>query len=313
MGFDLSKKKICVTGGAGFLGGFVVQKLVSLGVPAENIFIPNSRDYDLREKENCEKVAENQDIIIHLAAKVGGIGFNQQKPAELFYDNAIIGINLMEAARLAGIEKFVTIGTVCSYPKFTPTPFKEDELWNGYPEETNAPYGLAKKMLLAQSQAYRSQYRFNAIYLLQVNLYGPNDNFNSETSHVIPAIIKKVANALKNKEPNIELWGDGSASREFLFVEDAAEGIARATECYNKLEPINLGSGEEIYIKNLAKLICDLMDFKGEIRYDRSKPNGQPRRCLDIEKAKKEFGFQARTSLKEGLKKTIEWYLVNRC
>jgi len=308
---DLKNKKILVTGGAGFLGSFVVKKLIERGVPKENIFIPRSKDFDLRKWENCQKVVKDKDVVIHLAAKVGGIGFNQKYPGELFYDNLIMGVQLMEAARQAGIEKFVAIGTICAYPKFTPVPFKEEDLWSGYPEETNAPYGLAKKMLLVQAQAYRQQYGFNAIYLLPVNLYGPGDNFNPESSHVIPALIKKVADAKKENKDFIEVWGTGKATREFLYVEDAAEGIILATEKYDKPDPINLGSGMEISIKDLVETICRLMNFKGEIRWDTLKPDGQPRRCLDVTRAEKEFGFKAKTDFETGLKRTIEWYLEN--
>ncbi len=243
-----------------------------------------------------------------MAAKVGGIGFNQEKPGELFYDNLLMGIQLMEAARQAGVEKFVALGTVCAYPKFTPVPFKEDDLWNGYPEETNAPYGLAKKMLLVQSQAYRTQYGFNSIFLLPVNLYGPGDNFDLKSSHVIPALIRKVFEAKKEGRDYIDAWGTGSPTREFLFVEDAAEGILSAAEKYDKPEPVNLGSAMEISIKDLLELICRLMDFKGEIRWDATKPDGQPRRCLDTSRAEKEFGFKAQTAFEDGLKKTIVWY-----
>jgi len=305
---ELKNKKILVTGGAGFLGSFVTEKLLERGVLKENILIPRSQDFDLRKWENCKKVVQGQNIVIHLAAKVGGIGFNQKHPAELFYDNLIIGIQMMEAARQANVEKFVAIGTICAYPKFTPVPFKEEDLWNGYPEETNAPYGLAKKMMLVQAQAYRQQYGFNAIYLLPVNLYGPRDSFEPESSHVIPALIRKVVDAKKEGKNFIEVWGTGNATREFLYVEDAAEGIVLATEKYNKSEPVNLGSGMEISIKDLVKLICRLMDFKGEIRFDISKPDGQPRRMLDISRAEKEFGFKAKTNFEEGLRKTIGWY-----
>lgn len=308
---ELRNKKILVSGGSGFLGNFVIKTLIERGVPEENIFVPRSSEYDLRKWENCAAVVKNREVVIHLAAKVGGIGFNREKPGELFYDNAIMGIQLMEAARQAGIEKFVAIGTICAYPKFTPVPFKEEDLWNGYPEETNAPYGLAKKMILVQAQAYRQQYGFNAIYLLPVNLYGPGDNFKPESSHVIPALIKKVADAKKENKPFIEVWGTGRATREFLYVEDAAEGIILAAEKYDKPDPVNLGSGMEISIKELTELICRLMDFRGEIRWDASKPDGQPRRMLDISRAEKEFGFRAKTAFEEGLKKTIEWYLAN--
>lgn len=305
---DLKTKKILVTGGKGFLGSHVVEKLLARGVPKENIFVPISLEYDLRKLENCQKVVKNQDIVIHLAAKVGGIGLNREKPGELFYDNLIMGVQLMEEARKAGVEKFVAIGTICAYPKFTPVPFKEENLWNGYPEETNAPYGLAKKMLLVQAQAYRQQYGFNAIYLLPVNLYGPRDNFDPSSSHVIPALIKKVYEAQKESRNYIEVWGTGKATREFLYVEDAAEGIILAAEKYDKPEPVNLGAGFEISIKDLVELICKLMNFKGEIRWDTTKPDGQPRRCLDTSRAEKEFGFKAKTKFEEGLKKTIDWY-----
>jgi len=307
----LTNKKILLTGGNGFLGIFVKNELIKKGVKEKDIFIPDLPDFDLRDKKNCEKAVKNKDIIIHLAAKVGGIGLNQEKPGELFYDNLIMGAELMEQARKVKVEKFVAIGTVCCYPKFTPVPFKEQDLWNGYPEETNAPYGLAKKMLLVQAQAYRKQYGFNAIYLLPVNLYGPNDNFDSKSSHVIPALIKKVADAKKNNKNFIKIWGTGKATREFLYVEDAAQAIILATEKYNKNEPVNLGSGMEISIKNLVKTICQLMNFKGKIRWDKSKPDGQPRRMLNTHKAKKEFGFQAKTNFEKGLKKTIKWYEKN--
>lgn len=308
----LKNKKILVTGGAGFLGNFVVKNLLSRGVSKENIFIPRSSDYDLREKESCQIVVKNRDIVIHLAAKVGGIGFNQKHPGELFYDNITMGVEMMEAARRAGVGKFTAVGTICAYPKFTPVPFKEDDLWSGYPEETNAPYGLAKKMLLVQAQAYRQQYGFNAIYLLPVNLYGPGDNFEPDSSHVIPSLIKKAADAKKNGGNYIDIWGTGKATREFLYVEDAADGIVSATEKYDKSEPVNLGSGKEISIKDLAELVCRLMDFKGEIRWDTSRPDGQPRRMLDVSRAEKEFGFRAKTDFEEGLRKTIDWYFKNK-
>ena len=305
---NLANKKILVTGGAGFLGNYIVQKLVARGVPEARITIPRSREIDLRLWENCRKVTQHQDIVIHAAAKVGGIGLNREKPGELFYDNLIMGIQLMEAARQNGIKKFIALGTICAYPKFTSVPFKEDDLWAGYPEETNAPYGLAKKMLLVQAQAYRQQYGFRAIYLLPVNLYGPGDDFDPLTSHVIPALIKKVADAKKEKKDFIEVWGTGTPSREFLYVEDAAEGVVRATEHYDKPDPVNLGSGREITIKDLVELICRLMEYKGEIRWNSSMPDGQPRRQLDISRAEQEFGFRATTSFEEGLKKTIEWH-----
>lgn len=257
----------------------------------------------------CKSVVHDKDIVIHLAAKVGGIGYNLKYPGELFYDNLVLGVHLMEESRVAGVEKFVGVGTICSYPKFTPVPFKEEELWNGYPEETNAPYGLAKKMLLVQADAYRKQYGFNAISLLPVNLYGPRDNFEPESSHVIPALIKKCVYAKKNGDKNIIVWGDGSATREFLYVEDAAEAIILATEQYNKSDPVNIGAGKEISIRELTIKIAEFTGFNGKIIWDKTQPNGQPKRCLDTSKAKKEFGFEAKTSFEEGLKKTIDWYV----
>lgn len=306
---DLRNKKILVTGGAGFLGSFVVQKLLDRGVPKKNIFIPRSKDYDLTKWNSCQKVVKDRDLVIHLAAKVGGIGFNREKPGEMFYENIMMGTQLMEASRLAGVKKFVAIGTICAYPKFTPVPFAETSLWHGYPEETNAPYGLAKKMQLVQAQAYRQQYGFNAIYLLPVNLYGPRDNFDPNTSHVIPALIKKVFDSKKKNKKYIEVWGTGRASREFLYVEDCAEGIISATEKYDKSEPVNLGANREIKIKDLVKMICKLMNFKGEVRWNKTKPDGQPRRMVDATLAKKEFNFKAKTNFEEGLKKTINWYI----
>jgi GDP-L-fucose synthase len=300
-------KKVTVTGGAGFLGSHLVPKLQQKGA---KVFVPLSENYDLRRPEAIKKMFNKflPDIVIHLAAVVGGIGANQKNPGKFFYDNAIMGIQLMEEARRRGITKFVNIGTICSYPKLTPVPFKEKDLWNGYPEETNAPYGLAKKMLIVQSQSYRRQYGFNSINLLQVNLYGPGDNFNPETSHVIPALIKKCADAIRMGEKEIIIWGSGKPTREFLYVEDAARGIILATEKYNKSAPINLGAGFEISINDLAKLIARLIGFKGKVVFDRSKPDGQPRRRLDVSKAEKEFGFKAKEKLEHGLKKTIIWY-----
>lgn len=308
---NLKNKKILVTGGAGFLGSYVVRKLKERGVPDETITAPRSAEYDLRQWGVCKRVVKGQDIVIHLAASVGGIGFNRAHPGKCFYDNAIMGIQMIEAARQAGVKKFVQIGTVCAYPKFTPVPFKEEDLWNGYPEETNAAYGLAKKMLLVQTQAYRQEYGFNAIYLLPVNLYGPRDNFNPDSSHVIPALIKKVHDAQVKKENYIEVWGTGKASREFLYVEDAAEGIVLATEKYDKSDPVNLGAGFEITIKKLIELICKLMDFRGEIHWDTLKPDGQPRRMLFVLRAQREFEFRAKTKFEDGLKKTIKWYIKN--
>ena len=302
-------KNILITGGAGFLGSAIVEKLVKeRGVSRDQIIIPRSRDHDLRLMENCLSVCKEADVVIHLAARVGGIGFNMKNPATLFYDNAMMGIQMIEAARLSGVAKFVAIGTICAYPKFTPVPFKEEDIWNGYPEETNAPYGLAKKMMLVQSQAYRKQYGFNSIFLLPVNLYGPGDNFHPDSSHVIPAIIKKVHDAKKAGEDKIVLWGTGKATREFLFVRDCADGIVLATENYDGDDPVNLGAGREISIKELGELICRLSRFKGKIEWDTSKPDGQPRRCLDTKRAKKKFGFVAKTDFEEGLRETIEWY-----
>lgn len=308
-------KKVLVTGGAGFLGSFVVEKLKERG--CTYLFIPRSRDYDLIESEACKRLYRDTkpDIVIHLAAKVGGIGANRSNPGKFFYDNLMMGVQMMEEGRRSGIEKFVTIGTICAYPKFTPVPFKEEDLWNGYPEETNAPYGLAKKILLVQSQAYRQQYGLNAIYLLPVNLYGPRDNFDLESSHVIPALIRKCAEAKCSQpepQPSLIVWGTGSPTREFLYVEDAAEGILLATERYNKPDPVNLGAGFDISIKELVGLIARLMNFKGSITWDTSKPDGQPRRKLDTSRAYEEFGFKAKMPLEEGLKRTIEWYLENK-
>ena len=304
-------KTILVTGGSGFLGSRVVDKLVNeKGVDSSEIRVPRSKSTDLRKWENCASQVKDIDIVIHLAARVGGIGFNQKFPATLFYDNAIMGLQLMEAARSQGVDKFVAIGTVCAYPKYTPVPFREDDLWNGYPEETNAPYGLAKKMLLVQSRAYRDQYGFNSIYLLPVNLYGPGDNFDSDSSHVIPAIVRKMIDAKKQGVREVVVWGSGKASREFLYVEDAAEAIVLATEHYNKSEPVNIGSGSEISIRDLVSIVKELTDYKGEIKWDTSKPDGQPRRCLDTSRARNEFGFVARADFKDCLRRTIDWYIT---
>lgn len=301
-------KKILVTGGAGFLGSHLVNKLIKKGVSKENILIPRSKSQDLRVLKNCTAVVKKMDIVIHLAGNVGGIGYNREKGGELFYDNIIMGVQLMEEARIAGVKKFVGLGTICQYPKFTPVPFKEEDLWNGYPEETNAPYGLAKKMLLVQGQAYRKQYGCNVIHLMPVNLYGPGDNFDPSSSHVIPALIKKFVDAKERGDEFVVVWGTGTPTREFLYVEDAAEAIVLATEKYNKPEPINLGSSFEVSIKDLANLIKKLIGFKGEILWDKTKPDGQPRRKLDTSKAEKEFGFKSKTNFEEGLKRTIQWY-----
>jgi len=299
-------KNVLVTGGTGFLGRHLLEKLKKK--TPKKITLTNSKKDDLRLIESCRRVVRHQNLVIHLAAIVGGISFNKEHPATMFYDNALMGINLMEEARKAGVKKVVNILTVCSYPKFTPTPFKEKDLWDGYPEETNAPYGLAKKMILVQGQAYKEQYGFNSIYLIPANLYGPGDKFDPKLSHVIPALIRKVSDAKKKGLDKIVVWGTGRATREFLYVEDAAEGILLAAEKYNKIEPVNLGSGKEISIAQLSRLICKLMGFKGEIVFDSTKPAGQPRRRLDVSRAKKEFGFIAKTQLERGLKKTIKWY-----
>ncbi|MNS01984.1 GDP-L-fucose synthase [compost metagenome] len=301
-------KKVVVTGGAGFLGSYVVDKLRERG--CTDVFVVRSAAYDLTEQSAVRRLYGEQkpDVVIHLAAVVGGIGANRENPGAYFYKNAMMGTMMMEEARLAGVEKFVALGTICAYPKFTPVPFSEDELWSGYPEETNAPYGLAKKMMLVQAQAYRQQYGFNAIYLLPVNLYGPRDNFDPNSSHVIPALIKKCVEARLSGADHIEVWGDGSATREFLYAADAAEGIVLAAELYEGDAPVNLGSGMEISIKELVTLIAELTGFKGELRWDTSKPNGQPRRCLDTERAKHEFNFTAGTDFQVGLAQTIEWY-----
>jgi GDP-L-fucose synthase len=302
----LAEQKIVVTGGAGFLGSRVVARLRELG--ARDITVPRSATLDLRDRENCRRVVQGADLVIHMAAKVGGIGFNRENPATLFFDNLIMGAQLMEEARLAGAHKFVALGTVCAYPKFTPVPFHEDDLWNGYPEETNAPYGLAKKMLLVQAQAYRQQYGFNAVFLLPVNLYGPGDNFDPRSSHVIPALIRKIWSAKQAGDPQVEVWGDGSASREFLYVEDAARAIVLAAERYDGAEPVNIGSGMEITVKELVSTLCQLIGYEGTIRWDPSKPNGQPRRSLDVSRAKQAFGFTAATDFLSGLRQTVEWW-----
>lgn len=300
-------KIVVVTGGNGFLGSHLVKKLTKL--KPKKIFVPDIKDFDLRNYEDCLRAFKNAEVIIHLAGNVGGIGYNQNKPAELFDDNILMGVNAMRAAKIVGAKKFVALGTICAYPKFTPIPFKEKNLWNGYPEETNAPYGLAKKMLLVQSQTYRQQYGFNSIFLLPVNLYGPGDNFNPESSHVIPALITKFCEAKRKNLEHVTIWGSGKPTREFLYVEDAVDGILLATEKYNKPDPVNLGSGFEISIKDLSMLIAKLVNFDGKIVFDRTKPDGQPKRRLDVSKAKKEFGFKAKTDFKLGLKKTIEFYL----
>lgn len=305
-------KRIVVTGGAGFLGSFVTEKLRERG--CQNVFVPRFKEYDLRDRDHIVRLyTERQPhIIIHLAAVVGGIGANMVNAGRFFYDNAIMGVQLIEYARQFGVEKFVATGTICAYPKFAPIPFKEDDLWNGYPEETNAPYGLAKKMMLVQARAYRQQYGFNAIYLLPVNLYGPRDNFDLQTSHVIPALIRKFAEAKEREHSEVVLWGDGSPTREFLHVEDAAEGILLATERYNGEQPVNLGTGKEIAIRDLAQMIAAEVGFSGQIVWDTSKPNGQPRRCLDVTRAKDLFGFEAAYRLRDGISKTIEWFMAHQ-
>jgi len=304
--FSLKDKKILVTGGAGFLGKHVVDKIIEKN--PKKVFVPRSKDYDLRNQKDCKKVVQGMDLVIHLAANGGGIGYNRENPGTLCYDNLVMGTHIIEEARRAGVQKFVGLGTICQYPKYTPVPFKEEDLWKGYPEETNAPYGLAKKMLLVLSQAYRQQYGFNAIHLMPVNLYGPGDNFDPEVSHVIPALIKKFIDSKARGDKFVIVWGTGNPTREFLYVEDAARAIILAAEKYNKSDPINLGSSFEISIKDLAELIKKMTEFKGGIVWDKTKPDGQPRRKLDTTKAEKEFGFKSKTNFEEGLKKTIEWY-----
>lgn len=305
-------RRVCVTGGAGFLGSFITAKLRERG--ARDIFIPTIEKYDLVDPNSIGRMLADSrpDVIIHLAAQVGGIGANREHPAEFFYNNLMMGVQLMHQAWQTGVEKFVAIGTVCAYPKFTPVPFREDDLWIGYPEETNAPYGLAKKMLLVQAQAYRQQYGYNAIFLLPVNLYGPRDNFHLDSSHVIPALIRKCIEAQEAGQDEMVVWGDGSPTREFIYAEDAAEGILLATERYNAPDPVNIGSGREISIKDLALLIARLTGFEGRLVFDTSKPNGQPRRGLDTRRAEERFGFKAQVDFEEGLRRTIEWYRSTR-
>ena len=307
-GSKMKRKRITITGGKGFLGTHLINKLKAKDY--QHLYIADIPDYDLVNLEDIKRMYDNSkpDIVIHLAAKVGGIGFNQENPATLFYENLMMGTQLLHEGYLRNIEKFVAIGTICAYPKFTPVPFKEEDLWNGYPEETNAPYGLAKKMMLVQSQAYRKQYGFNSIFLLPVNLFGPGDNFNPKSSHVIPALIKKIVDAQKIQSPKVVVWGTGKATREFFYVEDAAEAIILSMERYNKSDPINIGAGFEISIKELVELIMELTGFKGKIAWDKTKPDGQPRRMLDTTKAFTEFGFKSKTGFREGLKKTIDWY-----
>lgn len=308
----LSDQKILVTGGAGFLGSYIVQELIKNGATETNIIIPRSEEGDLRLRSNCLQFTKGVDLVIHAAGNVGGIGKNQRLPGTLFYDNAIMGIEIMEAARINNVTKFVCLGTICAYPKYTPVPFSENDLWNGYPEETNAPYGLAKKMLLVQAQAYRQQFGFNCVYLLPVNLYGPGDDFNPASSHVIPAVIRKVVEAKESGAPSVEMWGDGTPTREFLYAPDAAKGVLLAALNYNKADPVNLGSGQEISIKDLVETVTKLLDYRGQILWNTAKPNGQPRRLLDTSRAEKEFGFRAETTLEVGLRATVEWFLKNK-
>ena len=308
----LHDKKIVLTGGSGFLGKRVYDKLVEHGARPENITVPRSSDYDLRKKEVCDELLKGKDVVIHLAAKVGGLWFHVGRQAEFFYDNAMMGLHLVDSAHATGVRKFVGLGSVCEYPDDAPIPFKEESLWNGYPSQMTSPYGLAKKMMLVASQAYNAQYGFDAIHLLMINLYGPGDDFNPKSSHAIPALIRRVYEAKRDGKGYIDVWGDGAASREFLYVDDAAEGIVLATMNYDKPAPVNLGAGREIPIKSLAEQICRLMNFKGEIRWDISKVGGQLRRQLDVTLAEKEFGFRARTSFEDGLKNTIDWFLASQ-
>ena len=305
-----SEKKVLVAGAYGFLGSHIVNQLQKVG--ARNIVIPSSKEYDLRKNENCREVVRDIDIVFNLAAHVGGIGLNRDKPGELFYDNLMIGTQLLHEAKNASVEKFVGLGTVCSYPKFSQIPFTEDSIWDGYPDETNAPYGLAKKMVIVQSQAYRKQYNFKSIVVVPTNMYGPNDHFNDTSSHVIAALILKIYNAKKNNGDKVVLWGDGSPTRDFMYVEDGAKGIILAAEKYEDELPLNLGSSKEISIMELTKLICELLDYNGNIVWDKTKPNGQPRRCLSYQRAKEEIGFEPTTKLKDGLRNTIEWFIENQ-
>lgn len=309
---DLKGKKILLTGGNGFLGRAIHEKLLAHGAREEDIFTPRSAEYDLREKKSCEEAVRGRDIVIHAAAKVGGLWYHVGRQAEFFYDNAVMALHLIDSAHKAGVEKFIGLGSVCEYPDDAPIPFRESDIWKGYPSEITAPYGLSKRMMLAASQAYSAQYGFNAVHLLMINLYGPGDDFDPKSSHAIPALIRRVYEAKRRGDDFIEVWGDGTASREFLYVEDAAEGIVLATMKYDKAAPVNLGAGREISIGNLVKMICDLMDFKGEIKWDTSKIGGQLRRELDVSLAKKEFGFRAKTVFEDGLQETVKWFLERR-
>ncbi|MBI2028434.1 MAG: GDP-L-fucose synthase [Candidatus Levybacteria bacterium] len=309
---DIANKKILVTGGSGFVGSYVIKELIKNHVNPKNISAPRSKEYDLRKDVNCRKVVKNQDIIIHLAGNVGGISKNQRLPATLLYDNLLMGIHLIDAATKSKVEKIVIIGTICAYPKYVPVPFKEEDLWSGFPEKTNAPYGLAKKMLLVALQSYQQEHGLKGIYLLPVNIYGPGDSFDPEISHVIPALIHKIAEAIRQNKKYIEVWGDGTPTREFLYVEDAARAFVMATKKYEKTDPVNIGSGKEISIKDLVRLIARLMKYAGEIVFDTTKPNGQPRRLLDVSKAYNEFQFRAKIPFSIGLEKTIKWYLHNK-